>query len=206
VAPSSRLRRIIALDTVLARQASIAADLSDQHGSYVTKVSSADMAASLELSALFHALCEARNCRKILDLGSGFSSLVSGLYARRDPEIVCWSVDDSASWLSKTRDYLSTQNVFTNRLVMLDEFIRMGEGSFDIVLLDLGLVDIRVDFIPLALDRCRPGGMILFDDVHKPGYRYEVLRQCNARSVRMYDIASHTLDLYGRYALLGVKG
>ena len=205
VKPEKSLRSIVNLELLTKRQQSNMQELSEAYHHYVSNISSANMAISLELAAFFYAVCEERNSKKILDLGSGFSSFVAGKYAQSNDAISCWSVDDNAGWLEKTKEYLSNHHITSNRCLLLEEFIRSNESKFDLMLLDLNFGEVRKDFIRLTVERGNSGAIILFDDAHKPDYRYEVLRQCRLLSVTLYDIKKYTNDSYGRYALLGVK-
>jgi predicted O-methyltransferase YrrM len=133
---------------------------------YVKEISRADMAASFECAALLVNLCTRLKLRKVLDLGSGFSSFALRRVAL--PEAQVWSVDDSDEWLDKTAAFLRDHNVNTSRLLGVEQFISSEEHNFDLIFLDLNFVEVRRNFIDLVVERCRPGGMIVFDDVHKP--------------------------------------
>ncbi len=174
------------------------------HAGYVKTISSSNMAASLELSALFYSICELKRSNKILDLGSGFSSFVSRFYSQENKDVSCYSVDDDKTWLMRTVDYLNEKQVDSSNCFVLDQFISSDESEFDTILLDLNYVEVRRNFIGLTIERCKKGGLILFDDVHKADYRYDVLKQAGSL-ITLYDIRSLTLDQFGRYAFLGVK-
>lgn len=181
------------------------AHLKQKYDQYINEVSRAEMAASYECVNLLNRVCRLFSYKKLLDLGSGFSSFTFRQYALSDPTIRVWSVDDDAKWIEKTRDYLYQQKVSTENLMMLDEFIAGNEKDFDLIFLDLNFVEVRKNFIKLAVERCKPGGIIIFDDVHKNDFMYDVLRQTSDLSVQLYDIKSLTLDEFGRFALLGKK-
>ncbi len=204
VAPSQALNEIVSLESIKDRYNLQLVGLKDAYTRYIRTVSRPEMAVSLQLAAFSSAIFEERNCMKILDLGSGFSSLVSRRYGR-EVQASCWSVDDDAAWLQRTKDYLHQNQELDTQCLLLDDFVRSGENGFDAILLDLNFVEVRKNFIQLAVERCGAGGLILFDDVHKPEYLFEVLKQCRALSVSIYDISEFTRDQYGRYALLGMK-
>jgi len=172
---------------------------------YVTKISRADMAASLELSALINALCHANDYKKLLDLGSGFSSFVLRNYSKLRLNSVVYSVDDDILWLERTREYLINSSVSTENLMMLSEFIDSNENQFDIVLLDLNFVDVRKNYINLAVERCKAGGLIFFDDVHKQEFMTEVLSQTKNLPIDVFNIKNISIDGFGRFALVAVK-
>ncbi len=181
------------------------ADLNQKYDQYIKEVSRADMAASFECVHLMRSLCKLFSCKKLLDLGSGFSSFMFRQYALSDSTIRVWSVDDDVEWIRKTRDYLYQQKVSTENLMMLDDFLATSEKDFDLIFFDLNFVEVRKKFIRMAVERCKPGGLIIFDDVHKKDFFYDVLRETTALPVQFKDIKSLTLDEFGRFALLGIK-
>lgn len=177
----------------------------DQYKFYVSAISRADMAASLELSNLIYSLCVGRKSKKMLDMGSGFSSYVLRTYAGESEGCRVWSIDDDAAWLEKTRNYLSDLKVNTENLLTLDNFIQSGEKDFDFILLDLNYVEVRKNYIKLVVERCASDGIIVFDDVHKREFMTEVLRQTNKESIALYNLSDLTKDAFGRFAMLGIK-
>jgi hypothetical protein len=70
---------------------------------YLTRVGHPNHAASLELIATLWLLAEDSGARRIIDLGSGFTSFILRTYAAEHPGVEVWSVDDSAEWLERTR-------------------------------------------------------------------------------------------------------
>lgn len=172
---------------------------------YIDSVSRPDMAVSLELAAVLYSICETLKPTKLLDLGSGFSSFLFQHYAKNNSSVRVWSIDDDINWIEKTRNYLKHHHLKSDSLFMIEDFIQTKEGSFSLVFLDLNFVEVRRNYIKLAVDSCRSGGLIVFDDVHKPEFMYEILKQTSDRPIKLYDLKSHVLDNYNRYALLGIK-
>lgn len=63
---------------------------------YIRKISSKDMAVSWETSCFLYAAAKIRGCRKILDLGSGFSSYVLRAYSMNTHNgTLVYSIDDN---------------------------------------------------------------------------------------------------------------
>lgn len=172
---------------------------------YVKEVSRADMAASLQCMSFLESMCRAGSYKKLLDFGSGFSSYVFRDYAKKDPSIKVWSVDDDPQWIEKTREYLRCHQLSDNNLTLLEKFVIAPERDFDLVLLDLNFVEVRKNYIKLAVECCKPGGMVVFDDVHKPEFMFEVLQQTRDLPVKLYNLKDLTFDQFGRYALLAIK-
>jgi predicted O-methyltransferase YrrM len=181
------------------------ADLRRFHDDYIRTISSPEMSISLELAALLLALCRKNKAKKVLDLGSGFSSFVLRRYVNEVVGAEAYSVDDDEKWLVRTREYLSNFSLRSDNLYTLKEFIVSGKGQFDLILLDLNYVDVRGKFISLAVERTRAGGFIIFDDVHKREYLTSVIGQANKLPVTLFDISSVTTDRFGRYSILGRK-
>lgn len=177
-------------------------ELKKAHQEYVSAISSPEMAASFELSRFL--LCAQKELKvaKAVDLGSGFTSFI---LRRSGNATTVWSVDDDERWLAKTAAYLSSKGVSTSNLCSLSVFIDSGESDFDLIVLDLNYVEVRKNYIDLVLKRCAPGGMVVFDDVHKPHFRLEVLRHCKGHPVELYDLKPVTTDQYGRYAMFAIK-
>lgn len=180
-------------------------DLKECYLQYITNVSSANMAASFECCLFLERLCSLFSCAKILDFGSGFSSFTFRRYALSHANIEVWSVDDNANWIEKTAAFLQQQKVGIGNLMMLDEFMNGTEANFDLIFLDLNFVEVRKNFIQLVVNRCKPGGMIVFDDVHKPEFMFDVLRLTRELDVTFFDVSSLTRDEFGRFALLGIR-
>jgi hypothetical protein len=57
------------------------------------------------------------HAKRLLDLGSGFSSYVLRAYAAGVPGAVGWSVDDDPAWLEKTRAFLVSEGLSTEHPV-----------------------------------------------------------------------------------------
>jgi len=180
-------------------------ELKSFYNFYVTEISRADMAISLELATVLFAICKTTNPKRILDLGSGFSSFVLRRFAETSPSVKVVSVDDDVQWLEKTKDYLSNKVKNTSNILSLSNFIESAEFNFDIILLDLNFVEVRKNYIALAVERCSQGGLIIFDDAHKPDFMLEILEQTKGLPIRLFNISHLTRDQFGRYALLGIK-
>jgi predicted O-methyltransferase YrrM len=169
-----------------------ASRFTEQHRHYVSAISRSDMAISLELSNFMYSLCVLGNAKKILDMGSGFSSYVLRTYAGEKSGSTVWSVDDDTEWLDRTREYLAGFRINTDNLLPLDKFLQTEERDFDFILLDLNYVEVRKEYIGVVIERCAPGGIIVFDDVHKREYMAEVLRQTSGRELALYSLTDLT--------------
>ena len=112
---NSHIREILLrrpeLTQLVSEQARAQTQLRPLYEEYVTSVSTADMAVSLPIASLCLALCRIEHPKRILDLGSGFSSFIFRMHATELGGCEVYSADDSAEWLHKTRDYLITKQM-----------------------------------------------------------------------------------------------
>lgn len=172
---------------------------------YVSQVSVASMAISLELASFLLTLCELMKPAFIADFGSGFSSFVFRLYAAQsDSPVDVWSVDDEPAWLDRTRAFLAERNLPTTQLEVWDHFASSLQPRFDLILNDIGTLAVREHLLPTVLGCVRPGGVIVLDDVHKPQYRIRVRHAVRVRGYEYYSLLHYTQDRYGRFANLAI--
>jgi SAM-dependent methyltransferase len=176
------------------------ARLAPIHKDYCARVGHPVHAASIELAALVLALCERRDVKRVVDLGSGFTSRVLRDWAR-GRDVTVHSVDDSAEWLEKTRGYLAETGLDDARLHHWEAFAA-GDfaGTFDLVVHDLGFMDTRYRVIETAVGLARPGGLVLLDDMHKPEFRDQALAWVEAQGLTAYSLKTLTRDHLTRFA------
>jgi predicted O-methyltransferase YrrM len=168
---------------------------------YVKNVSSANMASSLELAAFMLTICQLNKYNKLLDMGSGISSFVFRLYAKSNPGVVVYSVDDDSAWLEKTREFLRSYQLDTQHTYSLDNFLALGEKDFDCVLHDLNFVEVRINYIESIMPLLNDSGVVIFDDVHKQDYLFALLKKLKQIGSKVYSVKPVTYDCYGRYSL-----
>ncbi len=172
---------------------------------YVRDISSADMAASLELASSMFTICKVNQYKKLLDMGSGLSSFVFRLYAKETPGVTVYSVDDDAAWLEKTKDFLTQHKVGIEKMYTLEQFLKSGESGFDCILHDLNFVEVRINYVEKLMNIVKPDGLIIFDDVHKPDYLFALLSKLKSIPSKIFTVKPVTNDRYGRFALAVVK-
>jgi predicted O-methyltransferase YrrM len=173
---------------------------------YVSAVSTDLMTVSLELAVFLRVLCKVRQPLRIVDLGSGFSSFVLRQHASEgSPAPVVWSVDDSPTWLERTREFLTSHGLPDDNLVTWDAFLRRRPRDFDLVLHDLGSPPTRTAALPTALQVCRPGGIVVIDDMHRAWYRPYARRIVRESDGRYFSARKLTIDGLGRYAAVATR-
>jgi predicted O-methyltransferase YrrM len=176
-------------------------ELAPAYIEYIFTVSSGLHAASLQLSSLLLVLCRAARPSSVADLGSGFSSYVLRTYTHKAAHPVrVTSVDDSPSWLAKTREFLEQQGRSGEGLLRWDEVKRRGTSDFDLILYDLGTMRTRARELTTVLDGAKPGALIVLDDLHYRAYRELVEKVVSEQHLLAYDLEDLTRDEYGRFA------
>ena len=178
------------------------AALAAEHARYCRDISSEKMAADLGFSTFLQLWCLAHKPKRVVDLGSGFTSYVLRRYAAaaasQGKGCEVWSVDDDAAWLGRTRDYLVEMKQDPARLMVWGEFIKVAPHDFDLVVHDAGSMQFRADNLGPALDLARSGGLVLLDDVHRFEYRATALELLATRGYRFLSVRA-LRDGYGRY-------
>ena len=176
------------------------AGLAAEHARYCREISSEKMAADLGFSSFLQLWCQTHKPKRVVDLGSGFTSYVLRRYAAAARGTPCevWSVDDDAAWLGRTRDYLLEMKQDVSHLMVWSEFIKVAPHDFDLVVHDAGSMQFRADNLGPALDLARSGGLVLLDDVHRFEYRATALELLATRGYRFLSVRA-LRDTYGRY-------
>ena len=167
--------------------------LQPAYDAYTRDVSPALVTISLELAAFLALACQVFRPRAILDLGSGFSSYVFRAYQKAAAAgVVVWSVDGSSDWLARTGSFLREHDLADGDLLTLDAFQQRDRPQFDLVLQDIADLATRQGLLGATLDACRPGALLVIDDMHVPGYRFALLRELKRRNLERYSLRSFT--------------
>jgi predicted O-methyltransferase YrrM len=154
---------------------------------------------SLELAATLLVLCQRLQPASILDLGSGYSSLIFRSYAQcAKPQPDVWSVDDSAVWLERTRDILAQRGLDIGTMTTWAEF--NPRRRFDLILHDLGNTEVRRATVDRVCELLSPNGVIVLDDAHH--YRTALLGAVRRAGLKAFSLRRFTLDGISRYAFL----
>ncbi|MGH2452641.1 MAG: hypothetical protein ACRDF5_02615 [bacterium] len=179
----------------------IRSELAPAYQTYVSTMSTARMAISLQLATFLSFVCDLTRPTRLLDLGSGFSSFVFRRYqAASDTPVEVWSVDRSAQWLESTRTFLAAQNVSTTHLETWDTFSARTLPPFDVVFYDLGRE--RGRFFPVAISFCASTGLFIVDDLQMNRYRRAVLKDLQGTPHAFFSLWFYTHDRFGRFAAL----
>lgn len=177
-------------------------DLLPAYTEYVNGVSVADHAASLETCAFLAHLCTVNRPTRLLDTGSGFSSYVLRRYAALVGATVV-SVDDSAEWLPRTKQFLDRQDLDTSDVLSWDDFRARDWEPFDLIFHDLAGGALREAAMPIVTALLAANGTIVYDDAHHSSHRAAIYR--SARNLTTYSLKRWTRDDSGRWAVLAVR-
>lgn len=173
---------------------------------YVTTTSSEIMAMSFELAVFTLALCEITKPKRVLDLGSGFSSFCFRYWIENySPNSEVWSVDDAPEWLDKTREFLLRNGVQTDRLITWNELTAGDYGKFDLVFYDFGSFPVRKDSLNTVLDFASKPSMTVLDDMHSAEYGLHVKKTLKERKLESFSTWRYTNDKFSRFAFLAIN-
>ena len=182
--------------------------LDEPYSRYVANVSPAAYAISRPLAGFLWRLAVERRPRRMLDLGSGFSSYVFRRYAAEAGagagRTEVWSVDDDHTWLSRTRDFLASEGLESRNLLHWSDLGSLT-GDFDLVLHDLGTVASRLTTVHAALGRVSRGGALVLDDMDVEPYRRHVERLLDTAGLAWSAASEETLDDRGRYSVVALR-
>jgi predicted O-methyltransferase YrrM len=177
-------------------------DLRPVYDRYVSTISTWDWAVAWRTALALDALCTSLRPRRILDLGSGFSTYVECRWAQRtgsDAHVV--SVDDSAEWLETTRGFLAGEGLEAE-LMHADGLGSLPDASFDLAFDDMGRVEQRAAVIDTLVRVMAPGGVVVLDDMNVRGYRSQVKDRLDRARWPLYSLRRYTVDQRGRFAML----
>jgi predicted O-methyltransferase YrrM len=172
---------------------------------YVSEVSTAGMAASLETARYLMHLCRSLAPERVLDLGSGFSSYVFRQYAAdAGRQIAVTSVDDDAGWLEQTRAFLRAHRCEGGDLVAWKQFRRRRPISHGVVFHDLAGGELREAAMSFAMSQVAPWGALVLDDAQHDGHRARMRGEAAVVGMPLSSLRRLTLDSLGRWAVLGL--
>lgn len=168
---------------------------------YCLTVSRRGMAASIETCAFVVWLCGQKKARRVADLGSGFSSFALREYAALTGGVHVSSVDDNKTWLKATANYLAGHGLSTDGLIHSEQW-RTQDGLYDVIFYDFAGGAVREEWMPVAVSRLAPDGVIVFDDAQHPSHHLKMAEVSRAAGLALFDIYQQTIDEVGRYAVM----
>ena len=170
--------------------------LEKPHRDYIANYSAPLISMSLKRGVFFLYLCQVLQPKKILDLGTGFSSYVFRLFAGENPGTDVISVDESGYWLRETTQYLSVYGLNTGGMISWEEYNkRRDDMQFDLVFVDIGDCKFRLGILPELISS-------MIDEYHVPFYRIGVNRMCNDMGAGIYSLRKMTRTRLSHNAII----
>lgn len=162
-----------------------------------TKVSVDSGAISLRAAESIWQTLESRLPTRVLDTGSGFTSVLLRLYkawrAGEGHAVDVTSADHDAYWLGQTHRFLAGAELPTENLLVGLDGIR---GPFDLVIHDYAHMAVRQETLPHVWSLVGDGGLLVVDDLHFPAYM-AAARALFGDDLRV--LIEKTTDQYGRF-------
>lgn len=198
--------RMLGLDTFATKERNqYVKKLLGHYSEYICATSNIEMTASLSVISLLVLLCKQPQVKRVVDLGSGFSSFALRLFAESHSINVC-SVDDNQAWLEKTRQFLDQHSLNTKELYTWDEFRSKEVEAFDLVFHDMGNMQTRIEAFSQVMTLGHNATYYIMDDVHKSKYRQQLKAKIEAGQKYQYiSLEILTRDSIGRHSGLVMK-
>ena len=177
--------------------------LEKYYDDYITQVSSSNMAISLESASTIFTLVNFLKPKSILDLGSGFTSLLFRLYRKeRKEEVMVVSIDNNIHWLNKSSDFLEKYDLRDDNFYLSDEFFSHSRDKFDFIINDYSSGDERDQMTKMIPSFSTENASIIFDDMQHYGHKSNVMKLILFNRYNYMDLKHYTLDSINRYQWL----
>lgn len=145
-------------------------------------------------------LVRSRRPRRVLDLGSGITTLLLRWLATEADDMAVTTTDTSSRWLEVTRAELVRDALPTSRLYLQGEFEQQAglQNLFGLVSVDVGNLALRLAMAPELERWCAPDGILVLDDFGMGTYAEEMTLALEGLG---FIVTPHpdTLDEYGCY-------
>lgn len=180
--------------------------LAEPYADYTATTSTPAHAMSLQAAAFLLCLCRRLKPRRVVDLGSGFSSYVLARYAQESPHVVqVQSVDDDRDWLTRTEEFLERHHLRAwTRTRMWDTFSSERHIPYDFIFHDLAGGKIREEAMAWVCGAVRVDGVAVFDDIHHLGHCESLLAATAAAGLAFHSLHPWTMDDSLRFSALAV--
>ena len=177
------------------------------YDSYCQEISPAEMAASMETCLFLCRMAEAMDADRVLDTGSGFSSVALRYFAeRRRPRMEIRTVDSDPTWLEKTKGFLTDHSLGSDTLYLWDEFKALSWAP-NLIFHDMGQAhDTRPAYLEQLLQWAPNDTVFILDDMHYGQYQQFVRQKAEEIGRRWYNLICYTEDAFHRFAGLLAAG
>lgn len=138
----------------------------------------------------------------VVDLGSGFSTVVIRAWARATgSDAVLHTTDHARKWLGSTARDLREAGLPNDNMFLHDEWTdgKVGLDMYDVVFVDFHGPPQRVAGFEAYMDRVHPDGLVIFDDWQFPHLREPIMERLADRGFVWYDLRTETRDVHDRW-------
>lgn len=136
-----------------------------------------------------------RQPKRVLDLGSGITSIMFRELMKEYSEMMVVTTDTSLRWLDVTRKELVRDRLDTHHTYLQEEFESQTWESFDLISVDCDNLAYRVALAPKLTEWCRIGGMLMLDDWRMEHYTEDMSAQLAGHFVVAEP--EHSRDIHG---------
>jgi len=173
---------------------------------YVREISPRWMAASIECCVFLMLMCKDINPKKVLDLGSGFSSYALRHYKEKyNKDMVVWSVDSSIKWLLKSKKFIVDFGLNADHFYTWED-VEYAPERFDLVFMDIDSTRHRPPYLKHVIENfITPESFILLDDMHENAFVNKVKIIMKDYVYRNVDVEKYTLDRGNKKMRRGLK-
>lgn len=174
-------------------------DIERAYHEYVPAVSGAVFAISLPIARYLWQLCDERKPKRLLDIGSGFSSYVLRAWAEANGA-EHWACDTDSEWVMHTTAFLDGHGLSPLHVCQFSSMAEWNLPQFDLVFFDCGFTTGRSWYLRKALDMVADGGVLIADDANDVHY-HDVLTEHAAYYSRKstYTDVDVERDQWGRF-------
>jgi len=171
-------------------------ELSQAYQEYLTMGAAPEHALSLQTATYLNNLIDELGAKRVLDIGSGFSTFVT----RSHEGVDCWTVEEDDKWRKVTKSYLQNRGLDSGHIFTGLDFRGVDVGKFDLVLHDCKGEIGRMQQLRRAAALVAPGGVLLVDDGHFPALHRCCKVWSKIQDYTFTDLADLT-DEYGRFPM-----
>jgi hypothetical protein len=178
-------------------------NLSSHYHEYISKVSVGFVSTSLKASFFLSVAVNRLKPKRILDMGSGFSTYIFKSHTEIYADAEVYSIDESEFWLDKTREFLITKGLDTENLMTTQTFLEKNNLEFDLVYIDIGDYRERLKHLQQVLKyMLNLEGCVILDDFHIYAYRKGIKKICLDEGYKIFSLRTQTRSRLKYLALI----
>lgn len=117
---------------------------------------------------------------RVLDLGSGMTTIILRELQKEQDDMLVVTTDTSTRWLRTTEAELVRDQLRTDHCFEQDAFIAATWEPFDLVSVDCDNLAYRLSIVPLLVQWCAPRGILVLDDFGMESYAADMTAALSA--------------------------